>query len=401
MQNQEYRPGYYTGKKEINFIVYQLKGFSTMRIGIDMTWLKPKKSGGVESYILNLINGFLKLEDQNEYVLFTAKDNQDYLSPMFNDERISYVKCDTNANDVKGHLLWQNLHQYSVLKKNNIHLCFFPVYEMPVFKNKKIKTITAIQDIQALHYPEFFSKPENIWFNYAWQKVMDNADVVIATTNYTKNDIEQNLKTKGNVVAIYIPISLGEKGVADFEPLAEKYNIQKDQYFYTVCSMYKHKNLITLLKTMKKIKDEHIPLPKKLVISGVGGPNKNEFDQTVKELGIGDYVVLTSFVSNEERNSLMKNCNIFLFPSVFEGFGMPPIEAMLLGKKVLTTKRTSLPEVTMNQCNYVEDPYDINEWVNQMTGMQTQEEKVVSFEQFRDVVIARQYLDLFYKVDKD
>jgi glycosyltransferase involved in cell wall biosynthesis len=372
-----------------------------MRIGIDMTWLKPKKSGGVESYILNLINGFLKLEDQNEYVLFTAKDNQEYVSSFLNDSRISYVLCDTNANDVKGHLIWQNLHQYSVVKKNHVSFCFFPVYEMPVFKSRSIKTVTAIQDIQALHYPEFFSKPENMWFKFAWQKVMDNADVVIATTNYTKNDIEHCLKTKNNVTAIYIPISLGEKGVADFEPLAEKYKIEKNQYFYTVCSMYKHKNLITLLKVMKKIHDDHIELPAKLVISGVGGPNKKEFDRTVEELGIQENVVLTSFVSNEERNALMKNCNIFLFPSVFEGFGMPPIEAMLLGKKVLTTKRTSLPEVTMNQCNYVEDPYDIDEWISVMLQMQNQEDKVVSFEQFRDVNIARQYLDLFYKVNKD
>lgn len=372
-----------------------------MRIGIDMTWLKPKKSGGVESYILNLIYGFLKLEDQNEYVLFTAKDNQDYLSSKFQDERISYVLCDTNANDVKGHLIWQNMHEYSVLKKNQIKFCFFPVYEMPLSKSKSIKCVTTIHDIQALHFPEYFSKPELMWFKMGWQKVLNNADRVVAITNYTKKDLEDHFKTHGNITSIYNPISLGEKGVADFQPLAQQYHIEKGQYFYTVCSMYKHKNLITLLKVMKKMEEDNVDLPRTLVISGVGGPNQEEFAKEVKELGIEKNVIVTPFVTTEERNAFMVNCNTFLFPSVFEGFGMPPVEAMLLGKKVLTTKETSLPEVTMGQCSYVNDPYDVNEWIEQMKSMQEQEDKVVSFEQFRDTNIARKYLDLFYTVNKE
>jgi glycosyltransferase involved in cell wall biosynthesis len=372
-----------------------------MKIAIDLTWLKPKKSGGLEFFAKNLIDGFLKLADQNEYVLLTAQDNDTYLKDYFGkDARVVYLTCQTNANAVAQHLWWQSTQEYSFLKKNGLDFCYFPVYEMPIYKDKKIKCVTTIHDIQAQHYPEYFKKHELVWFHMAWQKVLNNSDKVVAITDYTKHDLEKYYHSHGNIVTIYNPISMDPDQVADFNALAEQYHLEENQYFYTVCSMHKHKNLITLLKVMKKIKEENIDLPKKLVISGVGGPNKEVFAQQVKEIGIQEDVLLTAFVSNEERNSLIKHSNIFLFPSIFEGFGMPPVEAMMLGKKVLTTRKTSLQEVTMNQCNYVEDPFDVDEWIAQMKKMQGQPDKTVTFDLFKDTYAARQYLDLFYEVNK-
>jgi glycosyltransferase involved in cell wall biosynthesis len=232
----------------------------------------------------------------------------------------------------------------------------------------------------------------------AWQKVLNNSAKVVAITKYTKDDLEKNYHSHGNIVTIYNPVSMDTSDISDFKSLSEQYGIETGNYFYTVCSMHKHKNLITLLKVMKRIKEENIALPKKLVISGVGGPNKEEFEKQIRELDIQDMVILTAFVSNGDRNSLVKNCNIFLFPSIFEGFGVPPIEAMMLGKKVLTTKETSLAEVTMNQCNYVNDPFSTDEWIAEMKKMQSMDDKTVTFSMYKDVAAARQYLDLFYEV---
>lgn len=371
-----------------------------MRIGIDITWLKPQKSGGVQAYIENLINGFLKLEDENEYILFLAKDNAEYLSNYFQDKRCKMVVCNTHAFNVKEHLIWQNLFQYRVLKKNHIDFCFFPVYEMPVYRCKKIKTVTTIHDIQAYHYPEYFSKLENIWFQFAWQRDIMCADKIVAITNYTKRDIMDHFKHKDNIVAIYNPVTLEEKEIEDFDKLKEKYNIKENEYYYTVSSMYKHKNLITLLETLKEIKRRNYFIPQKLVISGVGGPNQEKLMQTIKEMDLEDNIILTNFVSNKERNALMKYSNAFLFPSIFEGFGMPPIEAMQLGAKVITTRCTSLYEVTQGKCNYVENPLEFHGWIDEIQKVQFQKGEKVTFEEYKDTKIARQYLDLFYEINK-
>ena len=249
-----------------------------MRIGIDLTWLKPKKSGGVESYAKNLVSAFLKLEDKNEYFLLLALDNSVYLRKYFgNDIRITYVDCQTNANTVAQHLLWQSTKEYSVLKQNDLNFCFFPVYEMPIYKSKTIKCVTVIQDIQAIHFPEYFKKYELIWFHMAWKKVLKNSEVVIATTDYTNNDIKQHFKSKNNIMTIGIPVIINPNDVEDFKKISNKYGINENRYYYTICSMHKHKNLITLLKMIKQLKDSNSNLPIRLVISGVGGPNKNNF----------------------------------------------------------------------------------------------------------------------------
>lgn len=371
-----------------------------MRIGIDLTWLKPKKSGGVEFYIKNLMDGMLKLEDDNQYVLFTAKDNTKDMTDYFNDKRISIVECNTSAFNVKHHLIWQNLSEYRVLKKNKIEFCFFPVYEMPIYKCRKIKCLTIIHDIQAFHYPEYFSKLENIWFKMAWKRVLKNADRVVTITNYTKEDIMKNFKHKNNVEAIYVPVKVDDDEVEDFDEIGKKYGIKKNEYYYTVCSMHKHKNLITLINVIKEIKDKKVNLPNKLVISGVGGPNRENLINQIKEMGIEENIIITDFVSDKVRNSLTKNSNVFLFPSIFEGFGIPPVEAMGLGARVITTKCTSLPEVTRGKCSYVENPTSSEEWIEKLQEVQgTKPEKYI-FEEYDAVKIARQYLNLFYEIMK-
>ena len=93
---------------------------------------------------------------------------------------------------------------------------------------------------------------------------------------------------------------------------------------------------------------------------------REALERQIRDRGLEKEVVLTGFVENEERNTLYKNCRAFLFPSVFEGFGMPTVEAMLFGAVVIATDRTCVPEVTQGKANYVKDPYDVQEWIRVM-----------------------------------
>ena len=365
-----------------------------MNIAIDLTWLKPKKSGGVESFIRNLLDGFRELKDKNNYYLMTAKDNENEFDDYLKDSRFKQVKCNTKANDVKGHLIWQSTKQYKVLKKLKIDVVYFPVYEMPLLKTRKFKTVVVIHDIQAYHYPEFFSKFENMWFKMAWKRCIKNADRVIATTDYTKEDIKKNILNKDNIETINIPVVVNKKNTNT--GILKKIGLKENEYYYTVSSLHKHKNLKTLIEVIKKINNEKIDIPKKLIISGVSAGAKEEFYRLIE--GMEDNIILTGFVSNDERDELIKKCNCFLHPSIFEGFGMTPIEGEKLGAKVITTKETSIPESTRNKCFYVDDPYSVDEWISMIKKIQKSKSKVYDYPEYDPKVIAKQYLDLFKRV---
>ena len=367
-----------------------------MNIAIDLTWLKPKKSGGVEAFIRNLLDGFKELEDKNNYYLMTAKDNENEFDEYLKDSRFTLIKCNTNANDVKGHLIWQTLKQYKVLKKYNIDLVFFPVYEMPLYRTKKYKTAVVIHDILAYHYKENFSTFENMWFRMAWKKCIKNADRVIAISDYTKEDLKKYIYNKDNIVTIHNPVVV-DKQIKETKIL-EKYDLKENEYFYTISSLHKHKNLKTLIEVIRKIKNDNLDLPSKLVISGVSTGDKEEFYKMIED--IKENIILTGFVSNEERNELIKKCNCFLHPSIFEGFGMTPVEAKILGAKVITTNETAIPESTLKKCVYVDNPYDENDWLEKIKNIQNDKNESYDYKEYDKNIIARKYLDEFKKIVK-
>lgn len=364
-----------------------------MIIGIDLTWVKPGKNGGTEFYIRNLLDGFKVLKNDYSYILFVADNNKKTFESYLNDSRFRFSECHVNTEKLVSRVIWKNTQLYRLMRKEKIDLAFFPVYDMPLYKYNDFKIVTVIHDLQALHYPEYFTNVEKAVLKASWKRVVKNADKVVGISNYVKNDIEEHYGTK-NVVAIHNPIVIKDTFV-DFHDLQKKYGIKDNEYYYTVSSLLPHKNLKTILEVIKKIVYDNIALPKKLLISGVGGKQLEEIKRYLDNYKLNDNVILTGFISNEERNTLMKHANAFVFPSVFEGFGMPPIEAMLLGSKVLTTKCTSLEEVTMGRCNYVNDAFNIDDWINKLKEIKEKEKKVIPFPEYEVKKIAQEYLDLF------
>ena len=148
--------------------------------------------------------------------------------------------------------------------------------------------------------------------------------------------------------------------------LSEKYGVKENEYYYTVAQLIPHKNLRTLIDVISQIRERKLNLPDRLLISGVNGESRTTLEKQIRDSGLDSRITLTGFVENAERNAIYKYSRAFLFPSVFEGFGMPPVEAMLFGTIVIATDRTCIPEVTQGKANYVTDPYDVQAWIKVM-----------------------------------
>lgn len=360
-----------------------------MRVGIDLLWVRHGICGGTESVVRNLIHGFGKYDSRNEYVLFLAQDNretfQEYLMYHNMTEQICPVHCAQPAKRI----LWENLHLDQMAKNTGVDVMFIPVYSKPRTWGHKIPYICVIYDLQAIHYPQYFSQAKRVFYKYAWRYTCKTAQRIVTASDFCRQDLLQHFPfAKGKVMTIYAPI-VSEPSEIDFAPVGEKYGIEDGQYYYCVSSLLPHKNLKTILKAAAVLKSRSESF--RLVLSGVGG-DEAEFNNILAELGIEHDVVQTGYVSDKERDCLYEHCKLFLFPSIFEGFGMPPVEAMRKGKNVVMTGMSCLREITENKAYYVENPTDVEEWIQKIKVAEQAPEKVEQFERYEGKGIVEQYI---------
>ena len=336
------------------------------KIAIDLLWLRPKQVGGTEFYIRNLLDGFHKLEVPFQFALLVSRDNKDTFVHYTEDKRFTLMESDVVSANIAKRILWQFFCQNRFLRKHGIRKCFIPVYCRPLF-NGGITYVNTIHDLQAAHYPEYHPLHEIAYSKLCWWLDVHLSRHIVAISDWVKKDIIAKYHIKpARVTTIYNPITINKNEVIPFKELSVKYGIIEKEYYYTVSQLIPHKNLDTLIEVMRQIKEQKADLPCRLLISGVNGESKEKLMKQIQEKDLEHEVTLTGFVYNAERNALYKYSRAFLFPSVFEGFGMPPIEAMLFGTIVITTDQTCIPEVTQNKANYVTDPYDVQEWIRVM-----------------------------------
>lgn len=342
------------------------KARDMLNIAVDLLWLRPKQVGGTEFYIRNLLDGFLQLKEPFHLFLLVSKDNRESLEHYGGDERIDILETGVVSANIAGRILWQFFCQNRFLKKHGIRRCFVPVYCRPLL-NGGITYVNTIHDLQAAHYPEYHPFHEIAYSKLCWWLDAHFSKHIVAISDWVKEDIMIRYHVKPDrITTIYNPITVDEKEMADFKRPADKYGILEGEFFYTVAQLIPHKNLNTLIAVMERIKERKIDLPCRLLISGVNGESRRKLEEQIRERGLEQEVTLTGFVENDERNVLYRYCRAFLFPSVFEGFGMPPVEAMLFGAVVIATDRACIPEVTQGKANYVKDPYDVEEWIRVM-----------------------------------
>lgn len=267
---------------------------------------------------------------------------------------------------------------YKALKKLKPDILHIPHYNVPIFY--KGDMVVTIHDLTHLVYSEFFGSKLAILYAKIMLKIATKkAKVILTVSENTKKDIIKYLKVDENKIKVtYLGIKeeIKEKQKQDIEYLYEKYKIPKDKKILMyVGNLKPHKNLERLLEAFSKLKNNDKCV---LLLVGKAFENYKTLEEKEKTLKIEDKVIHTGIVEDEELTDLYNLVDLFVFPSLYEGFGLPILEAMACGTKVVSSNASSLPEVGGDVIKYFE-PKNIEEMAEvmekELERKDTEEEK--------------------------
>ena len=366
------------------------------KVAIDLTWVRHGKVGGTESSIFNLLHGLMEISCAGvEFYLIAARDNAQLFQSFWSMKHFHVLVADTCCADQRRRVFWQNTKLCHLLRQNGIDQCLEPTYSMPFTKVGNIRFYTVIHDLQAIHYPEYFSAARVLWMKCSWKNAVRKSYRVIAISDYVKDDIVAEYHVDpSKIKRIYDAVGIDVNACANISAL-QKYGVKHKQFYYTVSSLLPHKNLAVLIYALKRLKDANSSGFLPLLVSGVGGGQEKELRALVKQCGLDGMVRLTGFVGNDVRNLLYRECKVFLFPSIFEGFGMPPVEAMAFGTPVVTTNETSIPEVTEHLCETVHNATDPEAWEQKILSAKAIPGSEEVIRKYAPTRIAQEYLDMW------
>ena len=242
-----------------------------------------------------------------------------------------------------GHL-WEQIDLQLYLKQKNNPLLLNFANTAPLFYKNQIVTI---HDLAFLRYPNWFSKKFYIYYRFLIPKIVKNGKKIITVSNFSKKEIISLLGIDEKKIEI---IYNGISSNFNYNP-----KIYKKNYILAVSSLDPRKNFKNLILSFGKINLKNY----KLVI--VGSENKvfsnTEIKNLMKKI---QNVEFTGYVSDKKLVKLYQEAKIFVYPSLYEGFGIPPLEAMASGTPVISSNVASLPEVCGDAAYYV-NPYDVND----------------------------------------
>ncbi len=310
-----------------------------MHIGIDATAL-PHQPGGAGNYIIHLIRALASLSNEYQFTIFAHHSGRDLIdSPP--SSRMNWVLIPDKSPARR--LVWEQVTFPRLVRQSRVGLLHSLHYTRPLFL--ACSSVVTFHDMTFFLYPHLHTRSKRIFFPSAIRLSARLADALIAVSENTKNDAIRLLGVPGDKITA-IPHGVGE----EFHPITDarllddirlKFSLPQD-FILNVGVVEPRKNLTLLLKSYQQLHSQGISLPL-VIVGGLGWMYEDVFRQ-VESLGIKEQVYFTGYVPDHDLPIIYNLARVFVYPSIYEGFGLPPLEAMACGTPVITTAVSSMPE---------------------------------------------------------
>lgn len=317
-----------------------------MKIGIDARFFGTSGKG-LGRYTQKLIEELEKIDHNNQYYIFLNQHNFDEYQPK-----------NPNFHKILANIPWYSWQEQiifpRILKKYKLDLMHFLHFNVPILYRKAY--FVTIHDLILLEYPTrkasklnfIMYSIKNLAYRFVILNAVKTAKKVITISNYTTDSIKKHFHISNSKInMIYEGVDL-EK----FNPLYvqefnfKKFDLKKSKYILYVGNAYPHKNIDVLVEVFAKLKQRtDIDKDLKLVLVGKKDYFFEGIVNQVSQLNLEQSIIFPGYVPDEELISLYDQCLFYVFPSLYEGFGLPPLEAIALGAPIVISNATCLPEI--------------------------------------------------------
>jgi len=343
-----------------------------MRIGLDARMYRSD-TGGIGTFSQQLIKNIGKLDQRNEYLVFlTKKDIKEYKSPGKN---FKSIVVDIPHYSLKEQLVFPN-----ILRKYNLDLIHFFHFAHPVLY--KGKYIVSVHDLTMNKQPVGGQRNpiKNLAYNFVIKNAIKKSALISVLTNTIKQEIIDQYQVdpeKINVVPLAADNRFEPVDPDIVSPILVKYRIDSP-YILFVSQWRPHKGAQYLIKALPILRKTFNQKGLKLVITGKPTDKFPKLANLIEQAKIKDLVCLPGFVDSEDLPAIYSGAKAFVFPSLMEGFGLPPLEAMACNTPVASSNLSCMPEVLENAALYFDpkDPADIALKVNTLLTNQKLADKL-------------------------
>lgn len=367
-----------------------------MTVGVDIRVLGSRQKSGIEEYTENLLEHLIPLDPSIRYKLFYSSWHDTLPNYKWLEEKNVAIHKKRIPNKVLFASARFFNRPYIDEMVGGADVFFSPhFFILPL--SPVCKRITTIHDLSFAHFKDFFSWRKILWHNFEMNPVEQTkqSDHIISVSVSTKKDLEKFYgidPAKITVIHSGISHNIKRPNQADLEIFRIQNKLPKN-FILFLGKIEPRKNILGIIKAFNEIKKLSRFLDLHLVIVGAKGWLYNDIFRELKKSANKKYIRLIDYISDDDKNYYYSLSKCFVYPSFFEGFGFPNLEAMKCGVPVITSKNAAIPEVVKNSALLV-SPNSVNELIQAIKIVLT-ENKVV-----KHMILASKWLSNDYNWNK-
>ena len=339
-----------------------------MKVGINLLWMVPGVVGGSETYSTRLLHGLSERDNGLEYTLFALPQLASAHPDLVTKFEVAYAPLTGQWKSFR--VAGENSWLAAQTRKRGIDVIHHGGGIVPVVPSSR--PILTIHDLQYLFYPEYFTRAKRTYLRRMVPRSAEAARLVLTPSEYTRRTIIERLNIDPSVVVV-VPHGISLRPEAEDGGMRERFGLPGPFFIYPA-AIYPHKNHLVLIDGFARLLKTHPDAS--LVLTGPKGwrewktatDMERRLLQEIDRLGISDRVKRLGSVSARDLDSLYQEAHALVFPSRFEGFGAPVLEAMSRGCPVLAADATATPEVVVDAGRLV-SPDNSEEWTRGMADL--------------------------------